>query len=118
MTLPPALRAFQQTYTYQVLKSALYGAVSSGAMAYFNHDPKGWLVVGGLAFLTTLQSGIEHSPNSASFHDDGTTNTAVTNVVNVQKTAAATPPGSDAHQIATNMAVQVKDAAALLGVKQ
>lgn len=83
MTLPPFLRAIQQSYTFHVLVAAAimaggtsftcFGTASIFSLACM----KSGLIAGGIYLFASLQ----HSPGSASFRPDGAVNTQVAQVV-------------------------------------
>lgn len=97
MPLPPLLRRWQQTWMWQVIglpisvgfltSTVTNGCLSHGIFAMDMECLKNSISATIVAFIAVLISG--HSPNSPSFHDDGTPNKAVEQVAEITKPMAA-----------------------------
>lgn len=87
MNLPPKIRAIQQTTAYHALQAALVGTGATLFTCFqaahgFTHDClMTFIFATGATFFVSMQ----HSPNSDSFHTDGTPNKAVEQVAAVTK---------------------------------
>lgn len=95
--MPPWMRQIQQTWAWQVLGlpiivGFLTAAITNGCLAHgiFDMDMvclKSSVSGTIISFITVLMSG--HSPNSPSFHDDGSPNKAVEQVAEITKPMTA-----------------------------
>jgi len=95
MTLPPWMRAIQQTYAFHVGVAAFAMAGVTAFKFFSDHSQFSWagvtdgLIAGGGYLFAALQ----HSPGSASFKPDGTPNKQVAMVVATQAAVAAEKQG-------------------------
>ena len=111
MNLPAPIRAFQQTYWYHALKSALYAGLTAAVTAYFSPNKEAAAAVGVTTFLGAFQSGIEHGPGSATFKADGEVNPTVEAAANIQKAVEKAPESFVAVKAFEDLAAQAQQAA-------
>lgn len=108
--MPAWVRQVQQSWYFQIATPfvvAFLTELVSCAGTDMSHLSRAcWIAAGygTVKYTVVYLIGVsQHSPGSASFDDKGQPNVLVERAVEVQKAAAATPPGSDAHLAATQL---------------